>query len=97
MAQVIDSIKLAQIKQLICKYFGNECELAVRIARAESGLRENAIGDHGSSLGLFQVNFVHWHKVNCNLLEAECNIKLAKQIRDGSSWLAWSVYKNKTF
>ncbi|MEK6884721.1 MAG: hypothetical protein AABY22_34130 [Nanoarchaeota archaeon] len=88
---------MAKLKSLICYYFGNECELAVRIARAESGLREDAIGDHGGSLGLFQVNFVHWHKVNCNLLEAECNLKLAKVIRDESGWYAWSVWKNGTY
>lgn len=93
----VDATRIAQIKQIICKYFGDECNLATRVFKAESGLNPNAIGDHGSSLGIAQINRPHWGKVSCNLLEPECNIKLAKAIRDDSGWWAWSVYKNGTY
>ena len=93
----MQSIKLAQIKQLICRYFGAECNLATRVFAAESGLRPEAIGDHGSSLGIAQINRPHWGKVDCNLLEANCNLKLAKVIRDDSGWWPWSVYRNGTY
>ena len=72
--------------------------MAVRIAFAESGMRTEAVGDSGNSLGLFQIHVpAHKSKINCDLFEPECNIRLAKQIRDSSSWLAWSVWKNNTF
>ena len=75
----------------------DECNLAIAVFTVESGLRANAVGDHGGSLGIAQINHVHWYKVSCSLLEVECNIRLAKQIRDNSGWGAWTVYRTGAY
>ena len=77
--------------------FGKECLLAVRVFTAESGLNPKAVGDNGKSIGIAQINYVHWHKVSCNLFTTKCNVVLAKQIRDSSGWYPWTVYRLGTY
>ena len=90
---ILDDVKKTNIKKIICERFKNECSLAIKVFTAESGLNPKAVGDSGKSIGLAQINYVHWRKVTCDLFEPTCNIDLAKRIRDSSGWGAWTVYK----
>lgn len=80
---------------LIKKYFGDEYELALAVAKCESQLDPSRIGDtHLSkpSIGLFQINQI-WHPYTTEQLQdAEQNIKIAKEIRDKGGWDRWTCY-----
>lgn len=86
---------------LFDKYFGDEANIARAIAQAESGMREDAISKPNwngtKDYGLMQINSCHADKVGGNLdalLDAETNIKVAKQIRDSwEGFHAWTVVK----
>lgn len=77
--------------------------MALAVAKAESGLNTNAIHKNyngTTDFGIFQVNSIHSQKVNGNLnslFDPETNIRIAKQIRDGSGWGAWVAYRNKKY
>lgn len=84
---------------LIEKYFGSQSQTALKIARCESQLNPKAIGDghlkwndgrNGMSCGLFQIR-VFPDRPSCEeLLDAETNIKFAKQLFDKSGWNPWT-------
>jgi hypothetical protein len=95
----------ASAGDLYDKYFGNEATLARAICKAENGTQEpgrvskpnrNGTRDYG----LCQINSIHADKVGGNLealKDPETNIRVAKQIRDGSGWTAWTCYKNGSY
>lgn len=102
-------IAKTRIEQLICQYDW-DCNTAIAIAKAESGLRCDAIGDghltfqrdgkeYGKSFGLFQVR----HLPNSNrpepseLLNCHANIAAAFQIYKASGFNPWSAYKNGAY
>ncbi|MEO0289598.1 MAG: transglycosylase SLT domain-containing protein [candidate division WOR-3 bacterium] len=78
-------------------------KIAIAIARAESGMREEAINvNHNGSLdiGIFQINSVHWKKEGCSpkeLFDAYKNVDCAYKIWQASGWSAWTVAKNGSF
>ena len=80
-------------ERIIFEVFGEDAEVAIRIAKAESGLNCRAVGDSGKSIGLFQINKVHWHKYG-NLYDCRENARAAYDIYKASFWYPWSVYKN---
>ena len=89
-------------ENLFKKYFGAEYSYAMKVAKAESGLRANAHNYNpktkDNSYGLMQINIYgslaksrpsgEW------LLNPENNIAYAKQLRDSSGWNCWSTVKN---
>ncbi len=86
----------------ICDVFGSQCETAIAVAKAESGLRCDAqnINKNGSiDLGIMQINSIHLKKgwKAKDLLDCDKNIELAYSIYKGSGWSAWSAYKNGTY
>ena len=96
---------LNEIEKYICDKWGvYDCKLAISIARAESGMREEAFNAYNSNntldVGIFQVNSVHFNKPGCSLKElvdAKKNIDCAYQIYQSSGFNAWSVYKSGAF
>jgi hypothetical protein len=88
----------ATTEQLIRNIFGEEANVAIAIAEAESGLRAEAVNTNRNGSidrGLFQINSIHCKKFDCTrLFEREYNIEAAKQIKEGSGWTAWSTYKS---
>lgn len=84
----------------ICEKFGNECQIALLVARAESNMNEEAININKNGtidMGIFQINSVHWKKEGCNpksLLDARKNVNCAYKIFQGSGWEAWATFKN---
>lgn len=81
-----------QWRSLVASYFGSETDYALRIMQCESG-GNTAAHSPTNDYGLMQVNAVHAAKVGGDLsalYNPETNIRIAKQIRDGSGWKAWS-------
>lgn len=92
-----DSSRVHAIR-LILVHFGKDARTAIAVSRAESGLRCNASGDGGSSIGLYQINHVHWYKwPRETLFDCETNVRAAYQIFKSSGWYPWSVFKNKMY
>ncbi len=87
------------IEKYICEKFKEECQIALWIAKSESGMREEAININNNGtidMGIFQINSVHWKKEGCNpksLLDAYKNTDCAYQIYQKSGWDAWVTYK----
>lgn len=74
--------------------------IAIRIAKAESGLRPDAIGKNSNGtydIGLMQINDVHNKRISRqDRLNVEKNITFAYQLRkEQGNWNAWSVCRSK--
>ncbi len=88
----------ASVADYIHEVFQENSRIALAVAKAESGLQCEAMGDSGNSVGLFQINKVHWKKFGYdNLFDCRKNIEAAYEVFQKSGWEAWSVYKNKTY
>lgn len=77
--------------------------MAVAVAKAESGLRTNALGHNSngtSDAGCFQINSIHCKRlIACaDRYDAEKNAKVALQLSyNGTNWKAWSTFKNNSY
>ena len=92
------------IERYICEKFGTfDCKTALAIAKAESGLREDAIGiniNKTVDLGVFQINSVHFKKEGCSpkeLLDQYKNVDCAYQIYQSSGFHPWLTFKNDSY
>jgi len=68
-------------------------DTVLRIMKAESGCRSNALSATGDR-GLMQINWVHSAKVGGDLdklYDPQTNIAVAYQIYSASGWTPWSV------
>jgi len=85
------------IEERICKVFGEDCEIMIAIATAESGLNPKAINNKNTNgttdAGLFQINDIHGYSVE-DRLDVDKNISMAKKVYDRQGLTAWSVYNN---
>jgi hypothetical protein len=103
--QIPEYDELTDIEKYICDVWGPaDCKIAVAVARAESGLREDAVNIWNSNgtydTGIFQVNSIHQSKEGCSLkdlVDAKKNIDCAKKIHDASGWNAWSAFNSGAF
>lgn len=82
----------SSVEDKICAVFGDDCKMAIAIAKAESKLNCSAVSstdDHG----LFQINAVHMAKFkDRSPYDCEANIEVAKEIYQSSGWYPWSVF-----
>jgi hypothetical protein len=92
------------VEKYIYEVFGIEdYKVAIAIAKAESGLREDAININSNNtidVGIFQINQIHFKKDGCSLKEVSTmqgNIDCAKQLYDSSGWNPWVAFKNGAF
>lgn len=103
-------VKEKSVEDLIIETFGDKWRIAYAVARAESGLREDAIGDYtldyrgkdgnvyGMSLGVFQIRYLPGRPKVKDLLTAKFNIEYAyKMSKGGTDWSPWSAYKNNSY
>ena len=93
-----------EIEQKVCEIFGSDCHIALAICKAESGCREEAIGDghltfekdgveYGKSYGVFQIRHLPGRPSPSELLNADFNIEYAYKIfKSWGGYNAWSVY-----
>lgn len=70
--------------------FGKDGETAVKVARAESGLRYNA--QNACCAGLFQIHRIHKAKYEGeNIYDVDTNIRVAYEIFKAQGWGPWEV------
>lgn len=80
---------------IIRRVFGEDAEMALAIAKAESGL--NPLADNGKCIGIFQIMLFPSRPSRAELYDPEINIITAKKIFDDSGWSPWSVYKSGAY
>lgn len=94
------------LEKYICDKFGvMDCKIALAVAKAESGMREDAINvnDNGTiDVGVFQINFQsHKDKPECalkKLTDAKSNVDCAYTIwKAQKGFGAWVAYNNSGF
>lgn len=101
------TVKELSVEDKIRAVFGNEAEIAIAIAKSESGLK-NVKGDThiefiqdgkvmGHSCGVFQVRVLSGRPSCEELMDVDVNIAYAKKIYDKVGWSAWSNYKNERY
>ena len=83
----------AQARAAICSVFGARCQLALEVARCETGgtFYSRSVGDAGER-GLFQIHPVHFGWVNeSRLFEPLYNARIAFRLSHGGrDWSPWS-------
>lgn len=90
------------------KLYNADAKLALRIAKAESGLNPeaynpewhyNAQGEKicQGSFGIYQVSCVHYDGDDKDLLDPDINIRLAFQLQKEQGWDIWGAYSNKSY
>jgi hypothetical protein len=89
------------IEDKITKAFGKDAKMAIAIAKAESGLRSDAIGDTNtkySSIGIFQIRLLPERNITKEqMIDSDHNIEYAKMLFDKSGWNPWSAYRNGSY
>ena len=88
----------------ICEKFGTyECKTALAIAKAESGMREEAFNINTNNtidVGVYQINSIHFTKPGCSLKEiviAEKNVDCAYTIWKASGWNPWVAFTRGSY
>lgn len=97
--RVDDIVPLSATEELIAEAFGDQAKVMLAIAKAESGLRADAINKNSNGttdIGIFQINSIHGYDSQ-KLRNIEFNIQCAKEILDKQGLTAWSVYNNKKY
>jgi hypothetical protein len=95
------------IEKLICAKDW-DCKTALAIAKAESGLRCEAVGDghiafmkngteYGKSYGVFQIRHLEGRPNPEELLSCEFNINYAYNLYKAQGFKPWSAYKNLAY
>lgn len=89
------------LEKYICDKFGTyDCKTALAVAKAESGLREDAFNINTNNtidVGIFQINSIHFSKPGCSLQEivfANNNVDCAFLIWQASGWGAWTAWNS---
>jgi len=92
------------IEKYICDKFGAyDCKTAIAVAKAESGLREDAIGINTNKtidVGIFQINTVHFKKPECQLkdiVDAKKNVDCAYSIWKAQGFQPWVAYTTNRY
>lgn len=92
------------IEKYICEKFGQfNCQMALSIARAESGIREEAVNINTNNtidVGIYQINSVHFKKEGCSLKELTDqykNVDCAYSIWKVQGWNPWVAYTTKAY
>jgi len=94
---VLDKLTASDIAQYAANagFTGSDLITAVAIALAESGGDPNAVGDNGTSIGLWQIHFtVHPEFDQSRLADPSYNAGAAYSIYSagGGSFRAWSTF-----
>jgi hypothetical protein len=101
-AKEIEPTKLST-EDYICYKFGTACNMALAVSQAENGTRQcdriTIEPNNTVSIGLFQINSVHFNKYPLSqLITCQGNVDAALDIYDNwNSWQPWSVYKNGSY
>lgn len=93
-----------QAYPLLARYFGDDIRIAKAVMQAESSCvstKDNSglNTDGTNDVGLMQINSVHCpHLIKCeDRTDPEKNLKVARQIYEGSGWNAWVAYTSGAY
>ena len=95
-------IAKSEVEKLIVKYFGDDAEMALKIAKCESGFNEKAKNKTSTASGVFQIIKGTWISnrkamgLSTDLdlrFDAEENIKTAKYLFGRRGWGPWECRK----
>ncbi len=89
-------LTLAQLVELAKSVGFPDPELAAAVAMAESGGSELALGDGGTSFGLWQIHTpAHPQYNGQSLFERDYNARAAFAIsQQGKNWRPWTTFRN---
>lgn len=97
-----ESMTREEIQLCIKETFKNDFKTALAVAKAESGLRQEAVNYNtinevvwSKDCGVFQVND-YYHERACEMT-AEENIKYAYKLYQETGWESWAAYKNGSY
>lgn len=92
-------MNFAQLRALAISVGFPDPDTAAAIAMAESGGDTSAIGDDGTSYGLWQIHLPAHPQYNAqSLLDANYNAVAAFAISDsGTNWTPWSTYNSGAY
>ena len=85
-----------------------DCNIALAVAKAESGMRCDAVGDghiafvkneieYGKSYGVFQIRYLVGRPDPSKLLDCEFNINYAYGLYLARGWQPWSAYTSSAY
>lgn len=80
-------------RRVVCTVFpASECANAMRVVRCESNYNPRAVGDHGSSVGYFQIHRPSWPRSGptWRLMQPWHNTRYAYQIWRSNGWGMWT-------
>lgn len=90
-----------EVIEIIRKYFPENTSIATAIAKAESGLNPEALGDTNTkypSAGIFQIRLLPNRGITKEqMFQVEENVKYARKLYESSGWNPWSVWKNGSY
>lgn len=101
-------VAIGGIEEQIAKMFPEDPKTAIAIAKAESNLRTDAVGDGhimflkdgkpmGMSCGLFQIRVLEGRPDCESLKDVETSLKFARALYEKSGWKPWSVFNNNSY
>lgn len=95
---------LTSIEEYICEKWGvYDCRVALAVAKAESGMREQAFNINTNNtidIGIYQINSVHFEKEGCSLkdlVDEYKNVDCAYGIWEQQGWNPWVAFTNGNF
>ena len=94
-------LSLTQLRELAAAADMAQPEVAAAVAMAESGGRVDAVGDHGDSIGLWQIHVPSAPKQWANrdmLKHAGFNAQAAAAMSNGGTdFSAWTTFRNGAY
>lgn len=103
--ETVTFIACPQAEEMIREVFGKDADVAIAIAKAESNLNPDAVGDkhltyqrdgkqYGDSIGLFQIRTFPDRPHRDLLKDPYINVRYAYVIYTKHGFAAWSVFKS---
>lgn len=107
--RISSSLPQGSVEKKIRALFGKDADLAIAIAKAESGMRCEAVGDghiaymqdgieYGKSYGVFQIRHLPGRPAPSYLADCDQNIEYAYgMFKAQGHFNAWSAYTNGSY
>jgi len=93
--------RVETIEDKIRRVFGKDAEVAIAVAKAESGLDPLVVGDMNTkyhSIGVFQIRLLPERGLTMEQMQnADENINYAKMLFDKHGWKPWTCYNNGAY